>query len=220
VYRQHSTPGQFDTELEILDSPPPLKPNDPLQWHDMVEYPEYGVARGDVYAAVRFSIMLSQIGKDSEVRIGSDYSYEDLRNFPAILLGAFNNRWAMQITSNLHFRFLEANGKQMIQEQGQSGREWQAKSILHGNETIVVDDYGLVTRLLDSKTGQFVVTVAGIGANGTQAASELVTSPQYLEAALHTLPPDWTQKDLQFVVHTTVTDSVTGPPQVVATYVW
>jgi hypothetical protein len=220
VYRLHSNPGQFDTELEILDSPPPLKPNDVLEWHDMVEYPEFGVARGDVYAAVRLSIMLSQIGKESAVRIGNDYSFEDLRTFPAILVGAFNNRQAMQITSNLHFRFVETNGKQMIQEQGQSGRDWQSKTFQRGNEKIVADDYGLVSRLRDSKTGQFVVTVAGIGANGTQAASELVTSPQYLEAALQNVPRDWMQKDIQFVVHTTVTDSVTGPPQVVATYAW
>lgn len=220
AYHIHSRPDQFDTESERLNALPPLRPDDTLKWKDMLEYPEYGVARGDVYAAVRLSVMLERMGKESELRIGDDYTYADLRNSPAVLVGAFNNRWAMQITSSLHFRFVEMDGKQMIQEQGPKQRDWQANAIPHGNANIMVDDYGLVTRLLDSKTGQFVVTVAGIGANGTQAASELVTNPQYLDAALRNVPSDWAQKNLEFVVHTTVTDSVTGPPQVVAAYVW
>ncbi len=220
AYRIHSLPDQFTTESEMLNALPPLQPDDKLQWKDMLAYPEYGVARGDVYAAVRLSVMLQQIGKDSELRIGDDYTYADLRNSPAILVGAFNNRWAMQITSSLHFRFVEMDGKQMIQEQGQTQRDWQAKAIQHGNVATIVDDYGLVTRLLDAKTGQFVVTLAGIGANGTQAASELVTNPQYLDAALRNVPPDWAEKNVEFVVHTAVIDSVTGPPQVVASYVW
>lgn len=220
AYHIHSRPDQFNSESERLNALPPLRPDDTLKWQDMLEYPEYGVARGDVYAAVRLSVMLEQMGKNSELRIGDDYTYADLRNSPAVLVGAFNNRWAMQITSSLHFRFAETDGKQMIQEQGLPQRDWQAKAIPHGNAKTIVDDYGLVTRLLDSKTGQFVVTVAGIGANGTQAASELVTNPQYLDAALRNVPPGWAQKNLEFVVHTTVTDSVTGPPQVVAVYVW
>jgi hypothetical protein len=220
LYQAHSRPGQFDTEFDRLGAPPPLKPNDTLEWHDMVEYSDYGVASGDVHAAIRLSTMLTQLGKDSQLRIGNNYSFEDLRNSPAIVLGAFNNRWAMQITSNLHYTFVEENGHQMIREQGQRGRTWQANWIKHPSLWIPIEDYGLVTRLLDSKTGQFVVSVAGITAAGTQAASEFVSSSEDLDKGLRDAPPDWARKNLQIVVHTTVTDSIPGPPEIVATYIW
>jgi hypothetical protein len=83
-----------------------------------------------------------------------------------------------------------------------------------------LEDFAVVTRLLNSKTGQFVVSTAGILADGTQAAAELVTSSRYLEDALRTAGPGWAKKNLQFVVQTTVTDSVPGPPQAIAIYVW
>jgi hypothetical protein len=78
----------------------------------------------------------------------------------------------------------------------------------------------VVTRLLDSKTGKFVVAVAGIQSYGTAAAGELISNTEYLEKALRMAPPDWSRKNLQIVLQTTVTDSVAGPPQAVAIYTW
>jgi hypothetical protein len=84
----------------------------------------------------------------------------------------------------------------------------------------VIEDFGIVTRLLNSKTGQFVVSTAGIQADGTQAAAELVSSSRYLEEALRSAGSGWAKKNLQVVIQTTVTDSVPGPPQAVAVYTW
>ena len=218
LYQKYSkTPGAFQTELERLSQPPPLQPNDRLVWGDMVSYPDYGVAMGDVYAAIRLSSLLGRIGKESELRIGNNYSFEDLRNSPAIVVGAFNNRWTMQITSNLHFAFVEENGQQMIREQGPSGRIWQTR---FGPQGEVIEDFGIVTRLLNSKTGQFVVAAAGIRANGTQAAGELISSPKYFGESIRNAPRDWKRENMQIVVETSVTDSVVGPPHVVATFYW
>ncbi len=215
--RYSKSPGDFATELQQLTERPPLQPQDKLVWGDLVEYADYGVAAGDTYAAVRLSALLARMGKESQVRIGAHYSFADLRNSPAIVVGAFNNRWTMQMTSNLHFAFVEEDGRGMIREQGPMGRAWHPKCGPHGE---VTEDFGVVTRLLNSKTGQFVVSTAGILSDGTQAAAEFVSSSGYLEEALRTAQPDWTKKNLQFVVQTTVTDSVPGPPQVVAIYTW
>jgi hypothetical protein len=217
LQRYSKSPGEFKTELQRLTQPAPLQPQDKLVWGDMVEYDDYGVAAGDVYAAVRLSALLGRMGKESQVRIGSHSSFADLRNSPAIVVGAFNNRWTMQMTSNLHFAFVEENGRPMIREQGPAGRAWHPKYGPHGE---VTEDFGVVTRLLNSKTGQFVVSTAGILADGTQAAGEFVSSSEYLEEALRSAQSDWMKKNLQFVVQTTVTDSVPGPPQVVAIYMW
>jgi hypothetical protein len=217
LQRYSKSPGEFTTELQRLTQQPPMQPQDKLVWGDMVEYADYGVAAGDTYAAVRLSALLGKMGKESQVRIGTHYSFADLRNSPAIVVGAFNNRWTMQMTSNLHFAFVEEDGQVMIREQGPAGRAWRPRYGPHGE---VIEDFGVVTRLLNSKTGQFVVSTAGILADGTQAAAELVSSSQYLEEALRTAGTGWAKKNLQFVVQTTVTDSVSGPPQAVAIYTW
>ena len=217
LQRYSKSPGDFATELQQLTERPPLQPQDKLVWGDLVEYADYGVAAGDAYAAVRLSAVLARMGKESHVRIGAHYSFADLRNSPAIVVGAFNNRWTMQMTSNLHFAFVEEGGQGLIREQGPMGRAWRPK---RGPRGEVTEDFGVVTRLLNSKTGQFVVSTAGILSDGTQAAAEFVSSSGYLEEALRTAAPDWVKKNLQFVVQTTVTDSVPGPPQVVAIYTW
>jgi hypothetical protein len=217
LQRYSKSPGEFTSELQRLTQRAPMQPQDKLVWGDMVEYPDYGVAAGDAYAAVRLSALLGQMGKESQVRIGSHYSFADLRNSPAIVVGAFNNRWTLQMTSNLHFAFVEDHGDQMIREQGPAGRAWRPKFGPHGE---LIEDFAIVTRLLNSKTGQFVVSTAGIMADGTQAAAELVSSSRYLEEALRSAEPGWAKKNLQFVVQTTVTDSVAGPPQAVAIYTW
>jgi hypothetical protein len=217
LQRYSKSPGEFTTELQHLTQQPPMQPQDKLVWGDMVEYADYGVAAGDAYAAVRLSALLGQMGKESQVRIGSHYSFADLRNSPAIVVGAFNNRWTLQMTANLHFAFVEEDGIEKIREQGPAGRVWRPKWGPHGE---VIEDFAVVTRLLNSKTGQFVVSTAGILADGTQAAAELVSSSRYLEEALRTAAPGWAKKNLQVVVQTTVTDSVPGPPQAVAVYTW
>ena len=178
---------------------------------------DYGVAWGDAQAAVSLSGLLGKLGKASQVRIGTNYSFEDLRNSPAVAVGAFNNRWTMQITANLHFSFVETGEEFSIREQGGNGRIWKAIKDKKGNTT---DDFAIVGRLLDSKTGQFTIAVGGIEGAGTQAAGELVANPTYLAEALRNAPADWEKRNMEMLLQTTITDSVPGPARVVASYVW
>jgi hypothetical protein len=123
----------------------------------------------------------------------------------------------MQMTSNLHFAFADEGDRSLIREEGSSGRRWYSKTDFNEKAG---EDYALVTRLLNSKTGQFVVIVAGIKSYGTQAAGEFVSTPKSLQAALQAAPSDWEGKNIQFVLQTPVTDGLPGPAQVVASYVW
>jgi len=219
LYQRYSKrhPGTYQTEVERYDQPLQLDPNEEIAWGDMLPYTDYGVAMGDVYVAARLSALFDHINKPSQVRIGTNYSFEDLRNSPAVVVGAFNNRWTLQMTSNLRFVFAEQDGHFRIQEQRPSG---QARSWVLGPQGQIVEDFAIVTRLLDSKTGQVVIAAAGLGANGTQAAGEFISRQDYLEEAFRTAPSDWPKKNVQVVLQTTVTDSVAGPPRVVATYFW
>lgn len=219
IYRLYSRthPGTFQTEAERANTPLPLDPDTKLTWGDMFVYTDYGVAAGDVYAATAVSTLLGRLDKPSQLRIGANYSYEDLRNSPAVVIGGFNNKWTMQLTSNLHFAFIEDNQDYMIRERIPGGRVWHTRRNAQ-DETL--EDFGIVSRLVDSKTGQFTIAVAGIGPKGTQAAGEFATNAQALEEALHNAPPSWQKGNLEIVVHTTVTDSVAGPPHAIATYYW
>lgn len=218
LYQRHSkTPDLFTSQFERLMQKPDLAPNEKIVWGDMVEYPDYGLAAGDVYAATGISALFGQIGKKNQVRIGGNYSFEDLRNSPAVVIGAFNNRWTMQMTSNLHFAFAEEGDQSIIREEGPSGRAWRSERDAAGK---TIGDYAVVTRLLNSRTGQFVVVVAGIKSYGTQAAGEFVSNPQYLEKTLRSAPQDWARRNVQIVIQATITDLLPGPPQAVAVYVW
>jgi hypothetical protein len=216
VYKRYAKthPGTFESEADRDNEVLPLNPNEKLSWGDMMVYPGYGVASGDAFAAVQISNLLVRMGKPSQVRIGNSYSFEDLRTSPAVVLGAFNNKWTMQMTSNLHFALQFESG---IREQIPSGRVWTSQFDSRGEYTV---DYGVVSRLLNSKTGQFLISAGGVGSPGTQAAGEVVSNPKYLEEALRTAPPDWDKKNLQFVVQTNVIDSIPGPPHIVASYFW
>jgi hypothetical protein len=218
LYQRHSkTPEAFLSQFQRLSQKPDLQPDDKLAWSDMVEYPDYGLAVGDVYTAIRLSSLFGQIGKKNQVRIGGHYSFEDLRNSPAVIIGAFNNRWTMQMMSDLHFRFTDEGDESIIQEEGPTGRRWHSKFDSNGR---TMEDFAVVTRLLNSGTGKFVVVVAGIRSYGTQAAGEFVSGPEYLQAGLQSVSPDWHRRNAQIILQTPVTDGLPGPPQVVASYVW
>jgi hypothetical protein len=216
IYQRYARnhPGTFQTEAERDNEALALDPSERITWGDIQIYPGYGVASGDTFAAVQISNLLVRMGKPSQVRIGSSYSFEDLRTSPAVVLGAFNNRWTMQMTSNLHFELLYNVG---IREQIPGGRLWSSQYDPKRGYSV---DYGVVTRLLDAKSGQFLVSAAGMGSPGTQAAGELISNPAYLDELLRTAPPEWSRKNMQAVVQTNVIDSVPGPPHVVASYFW
>ncbi len=201
-----------------VDIEPALSP-DPVEKvasGDDSVFPEI-VPAADASVAAALSGLFGKLDKPSQLRIGAAATYEDLRSFPATVIGGFDSRWTMQLASNLHYAFLWNHGQYMIREQVAGGKTWTTRLGPHG-ETL--EDFAIVGRLVDSKTGQFTVIVAGIGPRGTQAAGEFVSSSRYLEEGLAGAPADWQTRNLEVLLETTVTDSVAGPPHVVATYSW
>lgn len=220
LYERYSRthPSTFQTEVERSNDPLPLPPSDKITWGD-IDFYAYGVSTGDVSAAITLATFFGKTSKPLQVRIGTDSSFADLRASPAVLVGAFDNRWTMELTSGLHFTFVdEGGGKFVIREQIPHGRVWRSSAYGPTGEPAV--DFGIVTRLLDSNTGQFIVAAAGLSGTGTEAAGELAATGEYLEKALKNAPPNWQTKNVQIVLKTTIIDSVPGPPQVVATYFW
>jgi hypothetical protein len=210
-------PGTFDSSFERLTHPLPLRPNDPVRWGDLELATNQGFSLGSMRSAMNVAGFLTQHHKTCSVRLGVESSFAELRNAPAILIGAFNNRWTMEMTSGLHFTFAEKGGQPRIREETPSGREWTWQM---GPGQQITRDYGLVTRLIAWKTGQTAISVGGLGHGGTTAATELVTNPGELAEVLKSLPKGWEQKNLQFVISADTTDGEAGRPTLVAYYVW
>ena len=210
--------GEFRNPVQRLTEALPLNPSEDLKWKDLYAVDDLGVAVGDVYAAMQLSKFLDSQSKPSQLRIGQNYTFEDLRSSPSILIGAFNNKWSMQLTSNLRYRFDDGSpGLGQILDSASPGRSWRVTTNEKGQ---TVRDFGLVARLVNSKTGQFTVTIAGVGAAGTEAASEVVSNADYSHDFLREAPADWEKKNVEIVVETTVTGIIASPPHVVATYFW
>jgi len=213
---QPSSQSQSGISQTKGNTPPSSNVNEQFSPIDRPVSPEI-VPAADASVAVTLSGLFGKLDRPIQLRIGAASTYEDLRNSPAAIIGGFNNKWTMQLVSNLHFAFLWDRGQYMIREQLPNGRLWTTR---FGPRGETVEDFAIVGRLIDSKTGQFTVTVAGIGPRGTQAAGEFVSSSHYLEEGLVQAPLDWQNRNLEVLLQTTVTDSVAGPPHVIATYVW
>jgi hypothetical protein len=219
LYRKYASthPNTFQTEVERSNRVLPLDPDFKLVWSEMRPYSDYGVALGDVEAAAGISALLGELRKPIQVRIGDHYSFDDLHNSPSVLVGAFNNKWTMQIMSGLRFDFLEENGTYAIRENIPKGRTWYAS---YDQSHRVGRDFAIVGRLLESNTGQFAVIAAGLTGGGTQAAGDFVSHPNLLERALQALPAGWQKQNMEFVLQTDVTDAVAESPRVVAFNTW
>jgi hypothetical protein len=84
----------------------------------------------------------------------------------------------------------------------------------------VTRDYALVLRVLDPKTGQMVVTAAGLSVFGTRAAGEFLTNPQEFRKLEKSAPRGWQEKNFEVVLSTEVIRGKSGRPEVVAAHFW
>ena len=230
-YRRYSDSHghNFGLEWQRLNERLPKDLDMAPSWADMQVQEDYGIARGDAEAAFRIATLFGRMGKSSQLRIGEDCSLADLRSAPVTLIGAYNNRWTIEMMSTLHFKFSEDRGSTFIQEQASSGRvwktEWKAseRSSQWGSasEQQPATDFAIVSRLKSSQTGQYLTIVAGLTGPGTQAAAEFVSSPKELDQALGQISTGWENKNLQMVLRVPVPNGITPTtPQVVATYSW
>jgi hypothetical protein len=206
-FEQHP---RSQSEAMGLESYIPLPPGTKLDIQDLYPAKDTYVTIGDVAATTKIVAMLVQRGKQFDIRFGSDVAFGDLRENPTILIGAHNNSWTITMTENLRYVFDGRNG---IVDRTGSQKRWSTNNDF-------TEDYAIVSRVLNSKTGTSVITAAGIGHAGTRAAAEFLTNPQSVSALVKSLPKGWERKNVQIVLHTTVINQLPSAPDIVATYCW
>jgi hypothetical protein len=147
-----------------------------------------------------------------------DATFAELREGPDVLIGAFDNGWTMRITQDLPLGFEKTDGVQKIVDSKNPQRSWTLQWQVPYQS--VATDYAIVARIHDNVTGQPVIIAAGIMGEGTEAASEVLYNPAYLNAMLDRSPKNWDQKNLEAVIKTQVIEGNPGPPEIVDVETW
>lgn len=75
-----------------------------------------------------------------------------------------------------------------------------------------------MARFVDPETRQPVIILAGIGENGTRAASEFLTDREDMRDVDDSILR--TKSNFEIVIRTQVINGVSGPPQIVAAETW
>jgi hypothetical protein len=180
--------------------------------------------------AAILSTMASELGrKGIPFRVvGADQtSLAELRRQPVILIGAIDNKWTLRLTQNLRYRLEVANppgsdsGKEpiasIVDSESSTNTPWVED--LSVPFTAWKSDYAIVARMDDVTTGVPVLIEAGLGNDGTVAASEWITSGAITEA-LANEPSCRGRKNFESVIETQIIDTKSGPPHVLRLSCW
>lgn len=179
------------------------------------------VAFADSTAMARVTALLVAHHEAYRLRLQPSAKMEDLRDGPSVLIGAFNNRWALKLTGESRFSFSRDPQAHMIWIQDREHPEFRKWSHdLNGALTDLTEDYAIVSRVLDPTTGKMVVTVSGLFKFGTEAAGEFLTCETCIEGLASVGPPGWDRKNMQVVLGASVVGRTAGPARILATYFW
>jgi hypothetical protein len=192
----------------------PESPETSLSDHMIGSY--HHVSLSDVVAISRLAIDVQEHNGTYFIKEASATSMADLRGRSVILVGALNNIWTMQLSNALRFRFVSGKVATIQDAKNPQNSTWSVDySKPYGSVSV---DYGIVARYHDTYTNGNVLMIAGIGPYGTEAASDFVSSPQYLSQIEHLVPAGFKEANLEMVLRTEVTRGEAGPPQLVAAY--
>lgn len=176
-------------------------------------------ALADVTTLTRMTAVLERQHKSFRISAASEATYAQLREGPAVFIGAFDNLWTMRLTRNLRFGFDSIDDKAFIVDRKSIAKTTWFTAWDQPNEKLA-RDYAIVARYHDSLTGQPVVVASGISEEGTQAAGELISNPADLDSLLVNAPPNWRSMNMEAVIETQVIGGRSGPPQVRAVEFW
>lgn len=178
------------------------------------------IAVSDATALSSIQQVLSTRSKASTLESSTSTSFSDLQKGPIVLISGFNNQWTMRLTESLRFHFVRSSTDEyMIQDHDNpANHQWEINTAAPFVK--MNTDFGIVARFHDPTTEQIVIVAAGIGENGTIAASRVLTDDKYLtELKTARLMPRRDQ-NFEAIVETQIIDGKPGPPRIVATHTW
>jgi hypothetical protein len=105
----------------------------------------------------------------------------------------------------------------MIADRMQPQAHWSRDSTLPYSSA---DDYAVIARFRNTTTDGWVVALAGLGRNGTEAAAQFVTNTRYMQLLRDQIGRDFSNQNVEVVLKVNVVDGKTGAPSILAVHVW
>ena len=181
------------------------------------DYPYFSVTT--VSSVAMLSSLIERGGATPKFAFAATTALPEFHEHPVILLNAYNNHWTLRLAEPLRFHFSPEFGdpNHTILDRMRPDVGWKRDySIPYSS----ADDYALIARFWDSTTDNWVLILAGLGRNGTEAAAQVVTTPQYLELLREKAGKDFTNRNIEAVLKLSVVEGKTGAPSIVAVHVW
>lgn len=150
-------------------------------------------------------------------------TFSDFQQAPAVLIGAYNDAWTLRLMEKMRFTFQRDVSSQYIGDRDHPElRNWKidlSQVDSHGHLSMK-EDYAVISRVANPRTGRITITVAGLYGYGTLAAGKFLTDPIYLQRLSEVAPPGWQDRNMQIVIGTEVIQENSGPPRILATAFW
>jgi hypothetical protein len=201
-------------------------PPQELNGADMVPVVNQYVGFGDMIAGTEVASMLARKTKTVRVRLASDVAFADLRQSSALLIGAFTNRWTMELEQAWRFQFRRSAEQRTVivdtvndpkSTSAEFARQWGFSA---NDDTSASTDYILVCRIPNASSRGVLIVAAGVRQFGTEAAGRLLVDSEQLGGILRKLPAKWEGKKVQLVMRTRVIGNAPAEPELVAWNVW
>jgi len=153
----------------------------------------------DPIAVTMIAAFLKSHHKNTKILLARETSLDTMEGRPVVLVGALNNQWTSRLLNGLRYRIVHDG-------------DWNRDL---GQTTV---DYAIVTRVKNPTTGGMVLSVGGLGLNGTEAAAQFVTDDNGLKSLDKVT--NRANSNIQVILKTSVHKGVTGTPEIVAAYSW
>jgi hypothetical protein len=211
--------GFSATEPQSSSGPVPYAAGPQTTLFQLYYLGSQNVALPDVMTLSWLTGFLQAKGKAYHVRGESSTTFEDLRDGPVVLIGAFNNDWSMRLMGPRRFSF-ERDGDTFWIKDVQNPSD-KGHAVNYAMPYLkLTEDFALVSRVLDPVTERMVVLAGGLTGYGTVAAGEFLSNPAYMETITAHAPDRWARKNVEVLISTRVINGKSGPPKVVIAHFW
>jgi hypothetical protein len=194
-----------------VDAPHPIDPNQSY------------VAWWDAETMAQIAGSLQSRGASVHFLRESEATFSDFQQSPAVLIGAFNDQWTLEFMAHMRYTFQKTGNVQWIMDKDRPGfQDWKVdlgQKDAQGN-LVLHEDFAVLSRVANPRTGFITVTVAGLWGYGTLSAGRFLTDPTYFEEYSRRTGFEPGNKNMQIVLATEVIQGRSGPPRVVAATSW
>ena len=175
----------------------------------------------DATSATKVSAVIGRMGGSPRMLGADATNFTDLQTTSGVLLGAFNNPWTMRLQAPLRYQFVRNATDQtysIVDTKHPDSRLYQIDRTRPYNQS--TQDYGIVARFLSPTTERETVIIAGIGANGTLAATSMATDERFFGELVRSAGKNAAKKNIEILVTTQIIENRTGPPKVLDVQYW